>query len=182
MNNSVKVKRHRRKKENIRPNALLPDTIRLNNHMVYSRMSSKEFNSRCKYLNSECKETITCNAHISKQKLEKISNSLNLILRQSDIISTDWIKKKVLHLGNYGYLNLAIIHPEILKEINLIKKLVKSFNKSRVNIWKYKDLITNFHKKKPKFIKIEQNLTSEKPSINNTVARLKMQPIWQRGI
>ena len=41
-----------------------------------------------------------------------------------------------------------------------------------MNIWKYKDLITNFHKKKPNFVKIEQNLTSEKPSINNTVARL----------
>ena len=80
--------------------------------------------------------------------------------------------KKVLHHGNYLYLNLVIIHPEILKEINLIKKLIKSFNKSRVNIWKYKDLITNFHKKKPDFVKIEQNLTSEKPSINDTVARL----------
>ena len=111
-------------------------------------MSSKEFNSRCENLNNECKETIECKAHISKHKLEKISNSLKLILRQSDHISADWTMKKVLHSGNYGYLNLAIIHPEIMKEVNLIKKLVKSFNKSRVNIWKYKDLIINFRKKK----------------------------------
>ena len=80
--------------------------------------------------------------------------------------------KKVLHLGNYGYLNLAIIHPEILKEINLIKKLVKSFNKSRVNIWRYKDLILNFRKKKPEFIRVEQDFNVDQLSINDTVVRL----------
>ena len=64
--------------------------------------------------------------------------------------------KKKVHSGKYGYLNIAVNHPEILRETKLIKQLVKSFNKSREDMWKYKDVILSYHKKKPDFIKVKQ--------------------------
>ena len=171
-NSSLKVKKQKRKKEHIRPGALLPDDIRLNNHMVCSRMSSEEYNSCCKYLSKKCKDAVECNAHTSKNNLEKISSNLKAILAQSGEISKDWDSKKILHSGNYGYLNLAVNQPEILKEINLIRKLVKSFNKGRAKIWKYKDLILKYHKSKPDFINLKHEVSNESPNTNDTAIRL----------
>ena len=113
-----KIKRFRMKKEETRLGALLPDTIRIGNHMIISRMSNEEFNSKCKILSTKCtsinKSGKECNAHISKQNLEKISAKLRLILKQSENITSDWERKKELHLGNNGYLNLAVNFPEII--------------------------------------------------------------------
>ena len=47
-NSSAKGKKVRRKNESTRLGALLPDDIWLTNHMTCSRMSAKEYNSRCK--------------------------------------------------------------------------------------------------------------------------------------
>ena len=82
------------------------------------------------------------------------------------------IVKKTLHSGNYGYLNLAVNHPEILKEINLIRKLVKSFNKGRAKIWKYRDLIFTYHKSKPDFINLKHEASNESSNSNDTAIRL----------
>ena len=59
-----------------------------------------------------------------------------------------------------------------MKEIKLIKQLVKSFNKSRVKMWKYKDLILNYHKGKPEFINLKPVSSNESPETNNTASRL----------
>ena len=96
---------------------MLSDTIRLNNHMVISSMSSNEYNAKCISLSTDCTNTgrlgKDCHAHISKKNLEKISTNLKLILKQSEEITADRESKKKLHLGNYGYLNVAIHYPEI---------------------------------------------------------------------
>ena len=73
---SVKVKRFKRKKEHIRLGALLPDDIRLSNHMTCSRMSTKEYNSHWKYLRKKCKDTMDYNDHTSLNNLGKISKNL----------------------------------------------------------------------------------------------------------
>ena len=122
------MKRFRRKKEHIRPGAILPDTLRISNHITCSCMSSKEYNSRCLYLKKKCKEEKTCDAHNSWSNLKKISSNLKIILSQSSEITTDWEQEKTLHMGNYGYLNIAINFPEIWREIELIKNLINSFN------------------------------------------------------
>ena len=79
--------------------ALLPDTIRVNNHMIISRMSSEEYNSKCQILSTRCtnvnKLGNDCNAHTSKQNLEKISNTLKVILRQSENVTKDWGGKEI---------------------------------------------------------------------------------------
>ena len=69
--------------------------------------------------------------------LRNISKNLKALLAQSKEISTDWNQGKKVHSGNYGYLNLAINYPEIWNEVELIKNLVKQFNVSRYNMWKY---------------------------------------------
>ena len=65
-----KSKRVRRKPEVTRHGALLPDIIRIGNHVITSRMSNDEFNSKCKNLKAKCTGTKhsgkECNADISK--------------------------------------------------------------------------------------------------------------------
>ena len=61
-----------------------------------------------------------CNVHISKRNLENITSKFITILKQSDTISADWERKKELHLGNQGYLNIAANSPEIMEEISNI--------------------------------------------------------------
>ena len=106
------------------------------------------------------------------ESLRKITNSLKNVLAQTGEISKDWDQKKKVHSGNYGYLNLAVNHPEILKETKLIKQLVKSFNKSREKMWKYKDLILNYHKRKPDFINFKPVTSKDPIDTNDTVLRL----------
>ena len=103
----------------------------------------------------------------------KISKTLRLILKQSEKITADWESKKKLHLGNHGYLNLAINYPEIMKEITIIKQLIKSFNKGRANIQKFRDLIINHNIRKPDFIPFKPPSALEKPpSMSETIERL----------
>ena len=60
-----------------------------------------------------------------------------------------------------------------MKEITIIKQLIKSFNKGRANIWKFKDLIINHNIRKPDFIPFKPPSALEKPpSMSDTVARL----------
>ena len=83
------VKRFRKKKEHIRPGAILPDSIRLNNYIPCSRMSSKECNSLCTLLTGNCVNENGCKAHRSLFKLRKISANLKSILSQVKQITTD---------------------------------------------------------------------------------------------
>ena len=93
-NDSPKVKKLKRKKENIRPGALLPDDIWLNNHMTYSRMSAKEYKAHCKNLRKPCKKPVVCNAHTSLKNLSKISDDLKKVFAQGSEISKDWEQEK----------------------------------------------------------------------------------------
>ena len=140
-----KVKRFRKKKEFIRANALVPDTIRMSNYISCSRMSSKIYKSRCKSLTKKCKEEEICVAHKSWNKLRNISTNLKKILAQSDELSSDWLQSKKIYLGNYGYLDLAVNFPEIWEEIELINKLTRSFNESRIMVNKFKNTILNHY-------------------------------------
>ena len=92
----------------------------------------------------------------SLKNLSKISNNLKTLLAKGDKISKDWDQRKKVHSGNYGYLNSAINHPEIMEETKLIKQLVRSFNKGRAKIWEYKDLILSYHKRKPDLMNYKQ--------------------------
>ena len=106
------------------------------------------------------------------KNLRKITNDLKIVLAQTNDICKDWDEKKRVHSGNYGYLNLVINHPEILKETKIIKQLVKSFNKSREKMWKYKDLILNYKRGKLGFINVKP-LTIKNPiDTSDTVKRL----------
>ena len=137
------VKRVRNKQEYIRPGALLPDCIRLNNYISCSCVSSKDFNSQCTLLTRKCMEENDCKAHTSLSNLKKISTNLLKILSQSKKITKDWKKDKKVYLGSYGYLSIAINQPRIWKEIELITSLVKQFNRSRENLWKFRAEIQN---------------------------------------
>ena len=107
---------------------------------------------------------------------------MHTILAQKGNLSSDWDREKKIHSGKYGYLNVAINHPDILKETKLIKRLVKSFNKSRESIWKFKDVIRSYHKKKPEFIKVKQIPPTDSSSGNKVASRLfkKVSPYNER--
>lgn len=96
------------------------------------------------------------------------------IFKQFDNISTDWERKKELNLGNQGYLNTAANFPEILEEISKITHLLKSFNKWRKNIWKYKDTILNHYSGKPVFLQVKcPNSQVSNTKDGDTIIRLK---------
>ena len=136
-------KRIKRKNEFIRPGAILPDDIRLGNYIKSSRMSSKKFNSQCGDITIKggCKQEFTCDAHESLFKLKMISGKVMQILSQSSTISSDWKNEKKIHRGNNGFLNIAINHPRLWREVELISRLVESFNISRSNLWEFKEAI-----------------------------------------
>ena len=106
------------------------------------------------------------------QNLSKISKTLREILAQGHEISTDWYKDKKVHSGHFGYLNAAIHHTEIMDETKLIKQLVRKFNKGRANIWKYKDLILCYNKRKPSYINYKQVPFRKPLKISNTILNL----------
>ena len=93
--------------------------------------------------------------------LEEIIYKFQSILGQSTVISTDWDKKKELDPGNQGYLTMATNFPEISRKLFKISKLLKSFNASRHNLWKFKDTIKTFNLGKPTFVNVkdEKNAT-----------------------
>ena len=150
------IKRFRRIKEYIRPGEIVPDSVRLSNYITCSSMSSEDFQSWCTDLTKECKEIKGCDAHTSFGKLKIMSLNLRLILTQSKDITKDWGKDKKLHMGNYGYLNMAISHPEIWREIELIKHLTKSFNDSRVKMNEFKSTISNHYINSENLFNIKQ--------------------------
>ena len=114
-------KRARKKNEYTRPGALLPDVIRLNNHVEHTRTSRKEFKSRCQSLNQVCTKEEICDAHSSLNNLRKISQSFNRIINRPLETAPDWKKFKRVHSRNFGYLNAAVNHPEIKQEIEQIR-------------------------------------------------------------
>ena len=89
-----------------------------------------------------------------------------------------------MHPGNYGYLNSAIHHPELMEEIDLIKQLVKSFNKGRAKILTHKDLILNFNKRKPQYINYKQSPFRKPVDASNMVKNLlrKINPYNKEGL
>ena len=88
-------------------------------------MSKKEYDANCKSLKKTCKFSTDCNAHASLKNLKAISKDLRTILAQGEILTKDWDKQKKIQSGKYGYLNVAVNYPEILKETKLIKQLVR---------------------------------------------------------
>ena len=88
------LKRSKRKNEFIRAGALLPDVIRLNNHVTCTRMSQEIYKSQCANLTSvkKCIKEEMCDAHSSLNNLKQISKGLKQILAQSSDASTDWKK------------------------------------------------------------------------------------------
>ena len=60
-----------------------------------------------------------------------------------------------------------------MREITIIKQLIKSFNKGRANLWQFKDLIANHNIRKPDLIPVKPPSTMEKPpSLSETITRL----------
>ena len=169
--NSKAAKKARRI-EVTRPGALLPDNIWLSNHMSCTRMSATEYNSRCKSLKKSCKDSIECKAHVNLKNLQAISSNLRKILSQSTDLSNDWDTEKNIHSGKYGYLNIAVNHPEILRETKTIKQLIRSFNRSREKMWKYKDIILNYHVRKPDFMKCKEPAQTAHQNDSPTMTRL----------
>ena len=108
-------------------------------------MSSKTFKSRCKKLAKDCKEKELCMAHKSLYNLRTISSKLTTILAQSDEPSSDWLQSKRIHMGNHGFLDLAVNFPEVWEEIEIIINLVRSFNESRTKLLSFKNTVLNHH-------------------------------------
>ena len=136
-------KRAKRKKESTRAGAILPDIIRLNNHIKFTRMSEKEHESKCSDLTQACGEKIVCDTHLSLMNLKQISSGLIQIMTQSSEMLSDWKKFKKIHSRNFGYLSSAINNPEIGREVKLISELVDRFNKIKENLEEYKEDIAN---------------------------------------
>ena len=84
-------------------------------------------------------------AHKSWLNLKPISSNLTKILAQSDEPTTDWLQNKRIHMGNYGFLDLAVNSPLLWDEIEKIIKLVKSFNESRNKVISFKNTILSHH-------------------------------------
>ena len=84
-------------------------------------------------------------AHKSWLKLKSISSNLVRILAQSDEPTTDWLRSKRIHMGNYGFLDLAVNSPELWNEIETIIKLVRSFNESRIKVISFRDTVLSHH-------------------------------------
>ena len=131
-------------------------------------MSSKTYKSRCKNLKKKCKEEDLCDAHRSWNNLRIISTNLKKILAQSDELSSDWLQSKKIHMGNHGYLDIAVNFPEIWEEIDLINNLTRSFNESRIKVNKFKDTILNHYINSGNQFSIKER--SSPPSAPNPIA------------
>ena len=137
-------KRSKRKKESRRKGALLPDVIRINNHIKYTRMSKKEHEARCKDLSKLCDKETLCNEHISLNNLRGLSRKLRNLISKSSGILADWKRFKKVHSRSFGYLSSAINNPEIKRELEAINELVDRFNKIKENLEEYKEEIANW--------------------------------------
>ena len=136
-------KRTKRKKESIRAGALLPDVIRLNNHVKHSSLSRNNFESNCQKLSQVCNKEEICDTHLSLYNLKQISSSFRFILGRPLETIPDWKRYKRVHSRNFGYLNSAINNPEIKQEIELVSELVDKFNKIKENLEEYKEDIAS---------------------------------------
>ena len=81
---------------------------------------------------------------------------MKIILKQSEKITDDWKSYKKLKFGKYGFVAITMNFPEISTELSRLKKLIKQFNISRKNIFKFKDVIKDFRKTEVKNIKLQQ--------------------------
>ena len=81
---------------------------------------------------------------------------MKIILKQSEKITDDWKSYKKLKLGKYGFIAITMNFPEISAELSGLKKLIRKFNISRRNIFKFKDVIRDFRKTEVKNTKIHQ--------------------------
>ena len=131
-------KRARKKTESTRAGALLPDVIRLNNHVQYSCASQAAFKLQCKELSQTCIKAKNCDAHSSLRNLKQLSKTLRFIIKNPLETIPDWKKFKRIHSRNFGYLNAAANHPEIKEEIEQISTLLDRFNKIKENLNEYK--------------------------------------------
>ena len=131
------------KKEYIRPGAILPDIIKMSNHVANERMSSKAFSTRCKNLLKQCKQPQECKAHTSYENVKKLSTALLEIYEDPKKIAKDWETDKTIHIGKRGYLNIASNHPLMWKEIEKVKRLTRILNISRKNLKQFKSEIKN---------------------------------------
>ena len=111
-------------------------------------MSKKDFRTRCKNLSKRCTNVKIsgeeCDHHTSLKNLRKTSSNMKIILRQSEKITDDWKSYKRLKLGKYGFVAITMNFPEISTELSRLKKLIKKFNTSRRNIFKFKNVIKDF--------------------------------------
>ena len=120
---------------------MLPDVIRINNHVSYTRMSREEYEAKCCNLSQQCKKDVACNEHTSLLNLQQITLKLKKLVSQSPGGSTDWKRFKKVQSRNFGYLSLAVNNPEIKREVELISELVDKFNKIKENLEEYKNEI-----------------------------------------
>ena len=122
-------------------------------------MNKKDFKNRCKNLKKKCTNIKSsgenCDHHISLKNLQDISRKMETILKQSKEISNDWKDYKRLKVGKHGYIAMTLNFPDISDELSKVKKLIKAFNTSRRNLWKFKDIIKNFRIEKIETTKLQ---------------------------
>ena len=111
--------RAKRKKEHVRKGATLPDVIRINNHIRFTRMSIKEYDTKCLDLSRQCGKKVACDEHTSLLNLRQITRKLKKLVSQSPGDSADWKKCKKIQSRCFGYLSSAINNREI-KKLSLI--------------------------------------------------------------
>ena len=56
-------------------------------------------------------------------------------------------------MGKHGFVDMIINFQEISNELANVKELINKFNRTRRNLWKFKDTIEKFNVGKPKFVK-----------------------------
>ena len=103
--------------------------------------------------------------------MKNISSNLVRILAQTDEPTTDWLQSMRIHMGNYGFLDLAVNSPELWNEIETIIKLVRSFNESRIKVISFRDTVLSHHINSGNRLSAK-DLPSIKPSDQTTIKRL----------
>ena len=134
-------RRTKKRKENIRKGAVLPDVLRINNHVRFTRMSLREHNARCLNLSKQCRKEVTCDEHTSLLNLRQITMKLKKLVSQSPGRTTDWGRYKKVQSRSLGFLSSAVNNPEIKREVDRISELVNRFNKIKENLEEYKEEI-----------------------------------------
>ena len=141
------------------PNLLVKNVLKLSKLINIRHMSKKDFKTRCLNLRKKCTNVKIsgeeCDHHTSLKNLQKTSNNMKIILRQSSNVTDDWKSYKRLKLGKYGYVAITINFPEISTELSRLKSLIKKFNTSRRNILKFKDVIRDYRKTQVNYMNLQ---------------------------